>query len=552
MRKQNNDTATLSKKLGYNPYRDTQGRFDDGPQLLETRGRPMVPKDDNRKKIDAAKKKLEEEFNTKALDSSTREKVIETPELIKTPGFDMSTMSSEAERMIIRRDKQLFPDQTYGEYYKEEKHKVSDVFMITPAEYRQALLEAEIYKDIDHLEGRMEQDKIDRFTNDMLSGDKFPLPVLEYNEKGYSSQEGLHRVYAAENVGIEKIPVVITSSTDNQDIYPYNNLKGSILSQDELFSGESYGDGVIPPTSGPVDDSELFGAYSEVYDAARAKGGEITGVDYEIKALGQQIGSLTSIQAEMSNEDNTAKLENLTQERESLVNKREQLIQEYEALRVRAEELYKQSGAPGNTGLTEIKSENQGEEKTKPGLMTEEEAKKATENSALAGKIFYHGTDASAGEEIANNGFAISTGENQIYGEGIYMTDNAIEAQGYATMKSIELNQATTVASYIDAKNVSTSEAKPPMDEMVMERLVAAGVVKEGEKLSTFEQFKAWDDSYKEVIAELLQTHDVVEIPATDYRPEYILVKDPSIIKTFQIDNAKKVADEYFEGLQNE
>ena len=52
----------LGASLGYNPYRDSEGKFDDGPSLLASRGRPKVSASDQRKKIDEAKAKLRAKY----------------------------------------------------------------------------------------------------------------------------------------------------------------------------------------------------------------------------------------------------------------------------------------------------------------------------------------------------------------------------------------------------------------------------------------------------------------------------------------------------------
>lgn len=219
MNKTNNAASSLGDELGYNPYRDTKGRFDDGPQLLKALGKRKVPFDDNRKKIEAAKLRLQSEFQTPKK-PEVKEKVIKEPKFKEVPGFDLSKIGGDAERMILWRDKELFPGQTYGEYYKTEKAKAADVFMLSPAEYRQALVDSGTYADIEAIERRMDKSKVDEYANDMRNGDKFPPAELLYAEGGYDGQEGLHRVYAAEQVGIEEIPVIVSHDTRNQpDLY---------------------------------------------------------------------------------------------------------------------------------------------------------------------------------------------------------------------------------------------------------------------------------------------------------------------------------------------
>jgi hypothetical protein len=228
----------MAKKslLGYNPYRDSEGKFDDGPSLLASRGRPKVPSSDQRKKIDAAKEKLKAKYAIE--EKPDREKILDGPKYIETPGFAINeqNLPDNDVRTILWRDKELFPGKTYGQYYETEKAKKGDIFMMSAAEYRQALVESGQYKDLESIENRMDWEKVDQYTEDMMSGDKFPPPSLRYDEDGKTEQEGLHRIYAAERVGIESIPVVVSSDTRNQDIYPYNQLSDKILSQADIHN----------------------------------------------------------------------------------------------------------------------------------------------------------------------------------------------------------------------------------------------------------------------------------------------------------------------------
>ena len=224
----------LSSALGYNPYRDSEGKFDDGPSLLASRGRPKVSASDQRKKIDEAKAKLRAKYAIE--EKPDRERVLDGPKYMETPGFAINeqNLPDNDVRTVLWKDKELFPGQTYGQYHETEKARKGDIFMMAPAEYRQALVESGQYKDLESIERRMDWEKVDQYTEDMMSGDKFPPPSLRYDEKGATEQEGLHRIYAAERVGIEEIPVVVSSDTRNQDIYPYKELSSKIVAQDEL------------------------------------------------------------------------------------------------------------------------------------------------------------------------------------------------------------------------------------------------------------------------------------------------------------------------------
>ena len=59
-----------------------------------------------------------------------------------------------------------------------------------------------------------EEDNVRKYTAKMKSGDRFPLPYLNYKSKG---QEGRHRALAAYNLGIEKIPVLVIGADARWD-----------------------------------------------------------------------------------------------------------------------------------------------------------------------------------------------------------------------------------------------------------------------------------------------------------------------------------------------
>lgn len=65
-----NSTHNASKpsaegdRLGYNPYRDSKGQFDDGLTLADITGRGFVEKGKNEKKIKKAKEKIQKELDT--------------------------------------------------------------------------------------------------------------------------------------------------------------------------------------------------------------------------------------------------------------------------------------------------------------------------------------------------------------------------------------------------------------------------------------------------------------------------------------------------------
>lgn len=52
------------------------------------------------------------------------------------------------------------------------------------------------------------RERVNEYKQAMISGDKFPMPSIWYREGNFSGQEGIHRAVAAEELGIQKIPVV--------------------------------------------------------------------------------------------------------------------------------------------------------------------------------------------------------------------------------------------------------------------------------------------------------------------------------------------------------
>ena len=61
----------------------------------------------------------------------------------------------------------------------------------------------------DELRGGRESKLITSYAEKMKAGEKFPLPVLDYTH-GFS-QEGLHRAFAAQQVGLDTMPYMVVS-----------------------------------------------------------------------------------------------------------------------------------------------------------------------------------------------------------------------------------------------------------------------------------------------------------------------------------------------------
>ena len=79
---------------------------------------------------------------------------------------------------------------------------------MSPREYVEACAQGFDESVVALYNDRAKNDKIDRYMEMMEKGDLFPVPLLHYAEAGFS-QEGLHRAFAAGQLGIDSMPVVI-------------------------------------------------------------------------------------------------------------------------------------------------------------------------------------------------------------------------------------------------------------------------------------------------------------------------------------------------------
>jgi len=93
----------------------------------------------------------------------------------------------------------------YGKAYeRNRKGREAHIEMMDPSEYFE-------------ITGRpsytLERDRIDKVKKNAMAGNKISLPWLEFEEGKYKSggQEGHHRIKAAEELGAEKVPVVIAN-----------------------------------------------------------------------------------------------------------------------------------------------------------------------------------------------------------------------------------------------------------------------------------------------------------------------------------------------------
>lgn len=108
------------------------------------------------------------------------------------------------------------------EYFAKVKGMIGEVVYMAPDEYLSKIP----YQP-------RSQTSIDYMKKKIKSGEKLPMPYLDYSGPGRVSQEGRNRSYLAKELGIEKIPVLVVKNykDDIQNIeinlLPHPEYKGN-------------------------------------------------------------------------------------------------------------------------------------------------------------------------------------------------------------------------------------------------------------------------------------------------------------------------------------
>lgn len=109
------------------------------------------------------------------------------------------------------------------------KRKTATLIEISPDEYIRHI--ARGFGGLSYEDALMPVKKeiVDKYAQDMLNGDKFPVPYFVNNK---SDQEGRHRAMAAKKIGCKYIPVIKFIELTSSEIY-------NMLMQ---FEGDSFED----------------------------------------------------------------------------------------------------------------------------------------------------------------------------------------------------------------------------------------------------------------------------------------------------------------------
>lgn len=114
-------------------------------------------------------------------------------------------------------------------YYWKEKGKKYRILMVDRNSFESLLADGFGVPQAE-IPLRLSSSHIEKYKHAMLGGEKFPIPVLEYSvswvdffgkkkEKptAHFSEEGHHRVVAAIQAGMEKVPVMIVLPVEYED-----------------------------------------------------------------------------------------------------------------------------------------------------------------------------------------------------------------------------------------------------------------------------------------------------------------------------------------------
>jgi len=101
-------------------------------------------------------------------------------------------------------------------YFKRNKGMTRRIEFMSPREYFRRIKQNryERFKDWEEAGGFeewAEAQKIEKYANAMRDNSKFPMPSLEHRGN-YLSQEGRHRMLAAERLGIDRVPTLIVKN----------------------------------------------------------------------------------------------------------------------------------------------------------------------------------------------------------------------------------------------------------------------------------------------------------------------------------------------------
>lgn len=184
--------------------------------------------------------------------------------------MDLPTKATRAEYEGFRTDKTgtsywdefLTPE---GLKYKEENKGLTGyVAEMSPSEYLDRIAKQVFKVPVEHATRTTDKEDIAKYAQLMKEGTKFDLPIL-HMEQGGETQEGRHRAMAAQQAGIDLIPVLVVKTVGDTRFS---------TRQPDSFPNKTFGKGVNADNSAdPEGDVELLKGLNldhEVYTNEKA------------------------------------------------------------------------------------------------------------------------------------------------------------------------------------------------------------------------------------------------------------------------------------------
>jgi hypothetical protein len=103
-----------------------------------------------------------------------------------------------------------------ADYFRDQKGLESRMVDITPDKYLETVDKSFTRGGV--MDG-IDTDKVSEYAKKMREGERFPALTLDYAKGKKLSQEGRHRALAAKEAGIDSVPVLVVTPTQEEAEY---------------------------------------------------------------------------------------------------------------------------------------------------------------------------------------------------------------------------------------------------------------------------------------------------------------------------------------------
>ena len=222
------------------PKTEAQQTADNIEELSDGFGKEDIKKIDNdiksqkkqvstaEKDVDTAKRKLKEaedglretetfEYSTEQIYSPETERIkidiaTKTGEDIDEMPFNILDDGNSNQLRMLDETPGRTSEGSFRDYNRAYKGRETKVILVDPVQYNRVLRnDPTSNTDAETVGNIISNSGTRKYANDMRNGDKFPTPYIQYDANGrFNGQEGRHRAIAAQFVGLNKIPVILT------------------------------------------------------------------------------------------------------------------------------------------------------------------------------------------------------------------------------------------------------------------------------------------------------------------------------------------------------